>query len=48
MGRERAQITAEANGALARDFYAIFKRDELRRKHNEFSGVAVMAREGRL
>lgn len=31
-----------------RDFYAVFKRDELRRKHNEFSAVAKMAREGGL
>jgi hypothetical protein len=31
-----------------RDFYAVFKRDELRRKHNEFSAVATMARQGKL
>jgi hypothetical protein len=48
MGRERAQITAEANDASAGDFYAVFKREELGRKHNEFSAVATMAREGRL
>jgi hypothetical protein len=38
MGHESVQTT--------RDFYAVFKRDELRRKHNEFSAVAKMAREG--
>jgi len=40
MGHESVQTT--------RDFYAVFKRDELRRKHNEFSAVATMAREGKL
>lgn len=29
-------------------FYAVFKRDELRRKYDEFSVVATMAREGML
>ena len=40
MGHESVQTT--------QDFYAVFKRDELRRKHNEFSAVATMAREGRI
>jgi hypothetical protein len=33
-----------------RDFYAVFKRDELTltRKHDKFSAVATMAREGKL
>jgi hypothetical protein len=42
------QTTAKANGALAGDFYAVFKRKELSRKHNEFSAVARMAQEGKL
>jgi hypothetical protein len=33
-----------ASVQATRDFYAVFKRDELRRKHNEFSAVAKMAR----
>jgi site-specific recombinase XerD len=40
MGHESVQTT--------RDFYAAFKRDELQRKHNGFSAVATMAREGKL
>lgn len=40
MGHESIQTT--------RDFNAVFKRDELRRKHNEFSAVARMARAGKL
>lgn len=40
MGHESVQTTKE--------HYAMFKRDELRRKHDEFSAVATMAREGKL
>jgi hypothetical protein len=40
MGHESVQTT--------KDHYAMFKRDELKRKHNEFSAVARMVREGRL
>jgi hypothetical protein len=40
MGHESVQTTG--------DFCAVFKRDELRRKHDEFSAVARMAREGKL
>jgi hypothetical protein len=29
-------------------YYAVFKRDELKRKHNEFSAVAKLEREGKL
>lgn len=47
VGRESVQITAEANGASVGEFYAILKREELRRKHNEFSAVATMARKGK-
>jgi hypothetical protein len=48
LGHESVQTTAKANGALAGDFYAVFKRHELRQKHREFSAVARMAREGRV
>ena len=48
MGHASVRTTAEASVASARDFYAVFKRDELSRKHNEFSAVATMAREGKL
>jgi integrase/recombinase XerD len=44
MGHESVQTTAVPAG----DFYAVFKRDELRRKHDEFSAVATTAREGKL
>jgi site-specific recombinase XerD len=40
MGHESVQTT--------RDFYAVFKREELRRKHHEFSAVARVGREGEL
>jgi integrase len=40
MGHESVQTT--------KDHYAMFKREELRRKHDEFSAVARMARDGRL
>jgi len=40
MGHETVQTT--------KDHYAMFKRDELRRKHNEFSPLATMARHGSL
>ena len=40
MGHESVQTT--------KDHYAMFKRDELRRKHDKFSAVAAMAREGKL
>lgn len=36
MGHERVQTT--------RDFYAMFKREELRRKYDEFSMVRRLAR----
>jgi hypothetical protein len=48
VAHQSTQTTAEANGAPAADFYAVLKREELRRKHDEFSGVATMAREGKL
>ena len=40
MGHESVRTT--------KDHHAMFKRDELGRKHNEFSAVATMARQGRL
>ena len=40
MGNESVHTTKE--------HCALFKRDELRRKHSEFSVVASVAREGRL
>jgi hypothetical protein len=40
MGHESVQTT--------REFYAVFKRKELSRKHGEFSPVATMAKNGRL
>jgi hypothetical protein len=48
LGHESVQTTARANGALAGDFYAVFRRRELSRKHEEYSAVATMARDGKL
>ena len=48
MGHESVQPAAEADDTSARDVCALFKRDELKRKHDEFSAVATMAGEGRL
>jgi hypothetical protein len=48
MGHESVQTAAETVAVSARDFHGVFKRDELRRKHNAFSAVATMAREGKL
>lgn len=40
MGHENVQAT--------KDDYAMFKRDELRQKHNASSAVAILARKGKL
>jgi integrase len=43
-----SDLMGHESGQTTRDFYAVFKRDELSRKHDEFSAVAAMAREGRI
>jgi hypothetical protein len=48
MGHEGVQTTAEMVVVSAGDCYAILRRKELDRKHQEFSPVAVIARERKL
>jgi hypothetical protein len=43
MGHESVPTTAEAGVALASDFNAVFKRDELSGRHNKLSAAASAA-----